>query len=86
MSNMMIDDIHKLNRIIELIEDKEYSTAKGIAIVWRDKLQGELEAMELYFTKHTFHNFEPNTAHTTQSVEVKGDVDVNNPYTKGEGI
>ena len=24
MSNMMIDDIHKLNRIIELIEDKEY--------------------------------------------------------------
>ena len=86
MANMMIDDIQKLNKIIELIEDREYSTAKGVAIVWRDKLQGELEAMELYFTKHTFHNFEPNTAHTTQSVEVKGDVDVKNPYTKGEGI
>ena len=85
-TNLMIEDIEKLNRIILLLEDREYSTAKGVAIVWRDKLQGELEAMELYYTKHTFHNFEPNTAHTTQSVEVKNDVVVNNPYTKGEGI
>jgi len=82
-ANMMMDDIEKLNKIILLLEDREFSTAKGIAIVWRDKLQGELEAMELYYTKHTFHNFEPNTAHETKSVEVKS---FSNPYTKGEGI
>jgi hypothetical protein len=81
--NIMIKDIEKLNEIIDAIDNKDLSTAKDKAIVWRDNLQGELEAMELYYTKHTFHNFEPNTAHETKSVEVKS---FNNPYTKGEGI
>jgi len=48
-ANMMMDDIEKLNRIILLLEDREFSTAKGIAIVWRDKLQGELDTMNSYY-------------------------------------
>ena len=72
MANMMIDDIQKLNRIIELIEDREYSTAKGVAIVWRDKLQGEIDTMNSYYE---------NLEYQKDIVET-----VNNPYTKGEGI
>ena len=69
---MMMDDIEKLNRIILLLEDREFSTAKGIAIVWRDKLQGELDAMNSYYENLEYQN---DTLET-----------VNNPYTKGEGI
>lgn len=72
MANMMIDDIQKLNKIIELIEDREYSTAKGVAIVWRDKLQGEIDTMNSYYE---------NLEYQKDIVET-----VNNPYTKGEGI
>ena len=72
MANMMIDDIQKLNKIIELIEDREYSTAKGVAIVWRDKLQGELDTMDEYYKNLEYQN---DTLET-----------VNNAYTKGEGI
>ena len=71
-ANMMMDDIEKLNRIILLLEDREFSTAKGIAIVWRDKLQGELDAMNSYYENLEYQN---DTLET-----------VNNPYTKGEGI
>jgi len=71
-ANMMMDDIEKLNRIILLLEDREFSTAKGIAIVWRDKLQGELDTMNSYYENLEYQN---DTLET-----------VNNPYTKGEGI
>ena len=71
-ANMMMDDIEKLNRIILLLEDREFSTAKGIAIVWRDKLQGELDTMNSYYE---------NLEYQKDIVET-----VNNPYTKGEGI
>ena len=71
-ANMMMDDIEKLNRIILLLEDREFSTAKGIAIVWRDKLQGELDAMNSYYENLEYQN---DTLET-----------VNNPYTKGEEI
>ena len=71
-ANMMMDDIEKLNRIILLLEDREFSTAKGIAIVWRDKLQGELDAMNSYYENLEYQN---DTLET-----------VNNPYTKEEGI
>ena len=71
-ANLMIEDIEKLNRIILLLEDREFSTAKGIAIVWRDKLQGELDAMNSYYENLEYQN---------DIVET-----VNNPYTKGEGI
>ena len=71
-ANMMMDDIEKLNRIILLLEDREFSTAKGIAIVWRDKLQGELDTMNSYYENLEYQNDTLDT--------------VNNPYTKGEGI
>jgi len=71
-ANLMIEDIEKLNRIILLLEDREFSTAKGIAIVWRDKLQGELDAMNSYYENLEYQN---------DIVET-----VNNPYTRGEGI
>jgi len=71
-ANMMMDDIEKLNRIILLLEDREFSTAKGIAIVWRDKLQGELDTMNSYYENLEYQN---DTLET-----------VNNPYTKGEEI
>ena len=71
-ANLMIEDIEKLNKIILLLEDREFSTAKGVAIVWRDKLQGELDAMNSYYENLEYQN---------DIVET-----VNNPYTKGEGI
>ena len=71
-ANLMIEDIEKLNKIILLLEDREFSTAKGVAIVWRDKLQGELDTMNSYYENLEYQN---DTLET-----------VNNPYTKGEGI
>ena len=72
MSNKMIEDIEKLDEIIDNIDNKELDSAKDKLVVWRDDLKKELEAMELYFTKHEQLDFEPNTAHATESVQVMG--------------
>ena len=52
MSNKMIEDIEKLDEVIDNIDNKELDSAKDKLVVWRDDLKKELEAMELYFTKH----------------------------------
>jgi predicted transcriptional regulator len=70
MSNKMIEDIEKLDEVIDNIDNKELDSAKDKLVVWRDNLKKELEAMELYFTKH--EQFEPNTGHATESVQVMG--------------
>jgi hypothetical protein len=72
MSNKMIEDIEKLDEVIDNIDNKELDSAKDKLVVWRDDLKKELEAMELYFTKHEQLDFEPNTGHATESVQVMG--------------
>lgn len=47
--NVMLQDIDTLNEIIEAIDNKDLSTAKDKAIVWRDKLQGEVDSANEYY-------------------------------------
>jgi len=85
MSNKMIEDIEKLDEVIDNIDNKELDSAKDKLVVWRDDLKKELEAMELYFTKHeqldlpddyafkaSEKTFDGNTGHATESVQVMG--------------
>ena len=72
MSNKMIEDIEKLDEVIDNIDNKELDSAKDKLVVWRDNLKKELEAMELHFTKYEQLDFEPNTGNATESVQVMG--------------
>ena len=42
----MLQDVDKLNKIIDAIDNKDYNTAKDTAIVWRDELQNEVDKVE----------------------------------------
>jgi len=46
MINVMLQDVDKLNKIIDAIDNKDYNTAKDTAIVWRDELQNEVDKVE----------------------------------------
>ena len=72
MSNKMIEDIEILDEVIDNIDNKELDSAKDKLIVWRDNLKKELEAMELHFTKYEQLDFEPNTTHTVEMLNVTG--------------
>jgi len=85
MSNKMIEDIEKLDEVIDNIDNKELDSAKDKLVVWRDDLKKELEAMELYFTKHeqldlpddyafkaSEKTFDGNTGHATEVMGVTG--------------
>jgi len=46
MINVMLQDVDKLNKIIDAIDNKDYDTAKDTAIVWRDEVQNEVDKVE----------------------------------------
>ena len=46
MINIMLKDIDNLNKIIDAIDSKDYTTAKDTSILWRDELQEEVDKAE----------------------------------------
>jgi len=46
MINVMLQDIDKLNKIIDAIDSNELATAKDTAIEWRDELQETADKVE----------------------------------------
>jgi len=46
MINVMLQDIDKLNKIIDAIDSNDLATAKDTAIEWRDELQETADKVE----------------------------------------
>ena len=46
MINLTLEQIDKLNEIIDAIDNKDSALAKDKAIVWRDNLQDEIDKAE----------------------------------------
>jgi len=46
MINVMLQDVDKLNEIIDAIDNNDLATAKDKAIVWRDELQEQCDKAE----------------------------------------
>ena len=46
MINVMLQDIDKLNKIIDEIDSNDLATAKDTAIEWRDELQETADKVE----------------------------------------
>ena len=48
MINITLEQIDKLNEIIDAIDNKDSALAKDKAIFWRDNLQDEIDKAESY--------------------------------------
>ena len=46
MLNVMLQEVDKLNEIIDAIDSKDYNTAKDKAVVWRDELKDHVDKAE----------------------------------------
>ena len=46
MINVMLQDIDKLNKIIDAIDSNDLATAKDTAIEWREELQETADKVE----------------------------------------